>query len=300
MNLIIDDYIKSIADKLAEPQNTPYFPGLYHGKIGMAIFFCQYASRTQNDLYNNMAYNLITEISKQLYGNNTVNYPYGLSGIGAGIEYLVQHAYFEADTDEILGDIDVSVSHHLTDYSMLSSFNQIKDIGKYLSFRIKTTKQEPEIKDSIERVVNLIEMQLIRTPLCRPDVLSLLYTFRNISEKASILFADNIKLFNIQLVKESPFEWFYFFHKTNEENQNTNVIDSINRVILSKQLNLTNMEYLIWTSISGHNITNEQLSDLIYQFETIQNFGMINGLTGIGLALLTLADKQNATWVELL
>jgi lantibiotic modifying enzyme len=300
MNLITDNYIKSIAQKLSKPQNTPYFSGLYQGKTGLAIFFCHYASYSQNDLYNDMAYNLITEISKQLNENTVINYPYGLSGIGAGIEYLVQRTYFEADTDEILADIDTSVSHHLTDYSALSSFNQIKGIGKYLSFRIKTTKRQSDIKDSIERVVNLIEMQLMRTPFCRPDVLSLLYAFRNISEKASVLFADNIKLFNLQLVREFPFEWFYFFHKTKEENQNSNIIDAINQLILDERVNLTNTEYLIWTFLSGNNVTIEQLSDFINQFETVQNFGLINGLTGIGLTLLTLVDKQNETWIELL
>jgi hypothetical protein len=300
MTDLIDGYMKTIAVKLAKPQNIPYFPGLYHGKTGIAVFLSHYASYTKNDSYNEMAFDLISKIDTQLYGNNSVNYAYGLSGIGAGIEYLVQHAYFEADTDEVLEDIDISVSNHLTDYSVLSSFNQIKDIGKYLSFRMKTTKREPEIKDSIERVVNLIEMQLMRTPLCCPDVLGLLYAFRNISEKASVLFADNIKLFDIRLVKEFPFECFYFFQKTKKENQNSNVIDSIDQLILDKQLNLTNMEYILWASISGNNITDEQLSGLIYQCETVQNFSMIDGLTGIGLTLLTLADKQNVTWIELL
>jgi hypothetical protein len=90
-------------------------------------------------------------------------------------------------------------------------------------------------------------MQLMRTPSCRPDVLSLLYAFHNISEKASALFADNIKLFDIQLVKEFPFKWFYFFYRTGKENQS--ITDSINRLILEEKVNLTNTEYLIWTSL---------------------------------------------------
>jgi hypothetical protein len=300
MDSTINDYIKNIAVKLAEPQNIPHFPGLFRGKTGMAIFFCNYALFTQNDLHNDISYNLITKACKQLHNNNAVNYAYGLCGIGAGIEYLVQHGYFEADTDEILREIDMCVSHHLTHFLTLSSFNQIMGIGKYLSFRIITTKREIGIKKNIERVVNLIEMQLMRTPFCRPDILKLLYSLRNISEKASVLLTNNIKLFDIKLVKDYPFEWFYFFHKTRNENQNSNIIDSINRLILDKQLNLTNMEYLIWSSLSGNNIANEQLSSLINQFDTVQNFGLANGLSGIGLTLLTLLDKQNSIWIDLL
>jgi hypothetical protein len=295
----IDD-LKNIADKLAEPQNIPYFPGLYYGKTGIALFFSHYALYTQNDMYNEIAFGLISKINTQLYRNNSVNYAYGLCGVGAGIEYLVQNMYFEADTDEVLVDIDLSVSHHLTNYSALSSFNQIIGIGKYLVFRIKNTKRKAAIEKNIEKVVNLIEMQSMRTPFCRPDVLNLLYRFRDISEKALILLNEQIQLFNIQQVEKSPFEWFYFFYKTKEENQNCNIIDSVNRLILDEQLILNDMEYTVWSSLSNNNITGEQLTRLIEQSKTSQTYGITNGLAGIGLTLLTLMDKQCSTWVELL
>jgi hypothetical protein len=60
------------------------------------------------------------------------------------------------------------------------------------------------------------------------------------------------------------------------------------------------MNYLIWCSLSGNVITNDQLSNFINQFKTVQNLGLINGLAGIGLTLLMLADKQHSTWIDLL
>jgi hypothetical protein len=292
--------LKNIAGQLAEPQNIPYFPGLYHGKTGLAVFFSHYASYTQNDSYYEIAFDLLSKINTQLYRNNSVNYAYGLCGIGAGIEYLTQNMHFEADTDNVLAGIDFCVSHHLTDYSALSSFNQIIGIGKYLVFRIKNTKRKVEIEKNIGKVVDLIEMQSMRTPFCRPDVLNLLYSFRDVSEKAYILFDNQIQLFNINMIEESPFEWFYFFYKMKERNPNYNIIDSINRLILDKQLILNNMEYIMWSLFSGNNVTNEQLENFINQSKISQTYGIINGLASIGLAMLSLVDKRYSTWVELL
>jgi hypothetical protein len=300
MNLIVDSYLENIATKLVQPQNIPYFPGLYYGKTGLAVFFCHYASYTQNDSYNDIAYDLIEKTHEQLYNNNVINYAYGLCGIGAGIEYLVQHGYWEVNTDMILLNIDMSVAHYLTHFATLSSLNQVTGIGKYLAFRIKTTKRKPEIKENIERVVNLLEMQLMRTPICRLDMLNLLHALRNVSSKASVLYDHYINLFDIQPVKESPLELLHFLYKTKEENKHLNIIDSINCLISDKHLNLNNIEYIMWTSFFENNITNEHLLSFISQFETIQNVGLMNGLTGVGLTLLTLIDKQNSAWIELL
>ena len=54
---------------------------LFHGRMGIILFFAHYARATQN----------------------------GLCGIGWGIEYLVQQGVMEGDTDEILADIDRKV-----------------------------------------------------------------------------------------------------------------------------------------------------------------------------------------------
>jgi hypothetical protein len=169
----IENCLKNIADKMVDSPDIPYFPGLFYGKMGIAVFLCHYSAHAQDERYGDFAYGLITKAQNQLHGNSPVNYAYGLSGIGTAIEYLVQNHYIEADTDEVLEDFDHCLSNHLISYSSLSSINQILDMEKYFSFRIKNTNKENEIKENIKRVMNLKEMQFSRKPVYSRKVLDI-------------------------------------------------------------------------------------------------------------------------------
>jgi hypothetical protein len=301
----IEKDVKNIADRIIQSRNIPYFSGLLHGKLGIAVFLCHYSSYNQNDLYSEFAYKLIMEA----HWKDPVNYAYGLSGIGTGIEYLVQNNYMEADTDEILEDFDVVLSRALIDYSSLSSLNQILDIGKYFSFRINNTKRNTDIKENIERVVRLIEMQFLREPLCSHRVIDLLYSFRNISLKASHLLDDYCNLFGNQYFVEKSFGWYCFFYKASsifpemiyyytEINKwmldRYHLLNSANNSFIQK-----NIEYFMWSLISENKILPEQLNLFLNQSES-DNFSLLNGLSGIGLSLLSFMDKKHSSWIDLL
>jgi hypothetical protein len=267
----IEKCLKNIADKIIKGRNMPYFPGLLHGKVGIAVFLCHYASHTQNDMCREFAYDLITEAGEQLHEKSPVNYAYGLSGIGTAIEYLVQNNYMEADTDEILEDIDFILSRFLIDYSSLSSFSQILDTGKYFSYRVHNTRKEKEINRNMERVMIFIEMQFMRAPVVSCQVYGLLNAFRDVSEKAVALLDTHFKLFELN------------------NNFNFTEHNSIRQ----------NMDYLMWCITSDRKVASDQIDFFIKQAE-YSNLGLLNGLAGIGLTLLSFIDKSHASWWDAL
>jgi hypothetical protein len=190
-----------------------------------------------------------------------------VSGTGIAIEYLAQNNYLEADTDEILEDFDFVLSRFLINFSSLSSFNQILDTGKYFSYRIHNTRKENEIKKNMERVMTLIEMQFMRAPVCSRQVYGLLNTAKDVSEKAAALLDIYFKSFEL------------------DNNFNFNEHNSIQQ----------NMEYFMWCITSGRKISSRQLDCFMKQAEC-NNMGLLNGLAGIGLTLLSFMNNQHVSW----
>ena len=83
--------------------------GLFHGRMGIVLFFAHYARATQCKHYEDFAGCLLDELYEEIHEDLPVNLENGLFGIGWGIEYLVQNGFMEGDTDEILADIDSKV-----------------------------------------------------------------------------------------------------------------------------------------------------------------------------------------------
>lgn len=83
--------------------------GLLNGKMGIAIFFYQYARYTGNKVYEDYAGELIDQVQLEITKNTPVNFLNGLTGIGWAIEYLVDKSFVVANTDDIMLEIDKSV-----------------------------------------------------------------------------------------------------------------------------------------------------------------------------------------------
>jgi len=80
--------------------------GLYHGKMGIVIFFAHYARYTENMIYDDFAGEVLDEICTEIHLDTPVNFESGLCGIGWGIEYLLENGFMEGDSNEILSEID--------------------------------------------------------------------------------------------------------------------------------------------------------------------------------------------------
>jgi lantibiotic modifying enzyme len=76
--------------------------GLLNGKTGISIFFYEYGRYTGNKIYTDYAGELIDEIYEEIAQNTPLSFAGGLTGIGWGIEYLVNNKFIDADTDEVL------------------------------------------------------------------------------------------------------------------------------------------------------------------------------------------------------
>lgn len=114
--------------------------GLFHGKMGIAIYLYQLSRITKNPIYEEHADTLLDDIFEGVRKNVlSCDFENGLAGIAWGIEYLVRQGYVEANTDDILGDLDDKVFQHLTssDKHTLRLNDGLLGYGFYLLSRLE-------------------------------------------------------------------------------------------------------------------------------------------------------------------
>ena len=132
-------------------------PGLYTGEIGLVLFFFRYAGFTKNELYSAFSFYLITKIQDRIHADTPIDYKLGITGIGSTFEYLVQKGYIEADTDDILKDVDGKI------FSLQSipylSLDELLGIGYYAFWRMsgESVKKNVILNKILPQVVNFME-----------------------------------------------------------------------------------------------------------------------------------------------
>lgn len=130
--------------------------GLLNGKMGIAIFFFEYARYSKYDLYDNYAGELIDEISVEVNTNSPVDFANGLMGFGWGIEYLVQNGFVEANSDEVLAEIDQSIFRSTLDAPLaITNHTELFGIGLYYLARLKGRE------DNNENLNTIIKKQML-------------------------------------------------------------------------------------------------------------------------------------------
>jgi hypothetical protein len=83
--------------------------GLLSGKMGVCVFFYRYSRHTGVKRYADFAGHLLDEIYGEITIGTDRNFGKGLAGVCWGIEYLVRNGFVNADTDDVLEDIDKKV-----------------------------------------------------------------------------------------------------------------------------------------------------------------------------------------------
>lgn len=118
--------------------------GLFHGKMGIAIFFYHYARYADISVYEDFAGELLDEIYEDIHRGISFDFENGLCGIGWGIEYLLQNKYIEGDSDEILEDIDRKIMEYdprrITDTTFRSGF---AGLSCYIRTRLNSPCRNP-------------------------------------------------------------------------------------------------------------------------------------------------------------
>ena len=108
MNLMSEKYQHALAYLIINSSFVADL-GLFHGRMGIVLFFAHYGRAVQDKCYEDFAGDLLDEIYEEIHWDMPVNLENGLCGIGWGIEYLVQQGFMKGNTDEILADIDRKV-----------------------------------------------------------------------------------------------------------------------------------------------------------------------------------------------
>ena len=112
--------------------------GLYHGKMGLIIFFAQYFKQTGLPVYDDTVDELMDELVNEIHKEFPVGFASGLSGIGWGIEYLIQNGFMEGDSLEVCKEIDRKIMERdirrITDYSVETG---LEGILHYVLLHIK-------------------------------------------------------------------------------------------------------------------------------------------------------------------
>ena len=121
-------------------------PGLFYGKIGIAVFFFHYARQTGNVLFQDYAIDLIEEIQKQITVDISARYDVGLAGIGVGFEYLLQNGFLDAEDSDIFEDFDALMYRvaMYEPYPDLSLQEGLSGWGRYFIYRFRDNGKKKE------------------------------------------------------------------------------------------------------------------------------------------------------------
>ena len=149
--------LNRIADLLFLNSGFNADPGLLNGKMGIAIFLYHYARLTGKEMYDTCAGELIDEICLTISTQTPVDFTNGLTGIGWGIEYLVRNGFVDADTDEVLTEIDNAIYNKWLQRSFLpDNNNDLFGYGFYYLARLRGKKNYDKNRNNILKEQSLI------------------------------------------------------------------------------------------------------------------------------------------------
>lgn len=125
--------------------------GLFHGKMGIALFFFEYGRSTGCDVYTDIAEELLDDIWALIHTELSFRFDSGLSGIGWGIEYLLQNHFISGDGNEVCEEMDRAIMQ--TDLCRLDDLcldTGLEGIYYYVSARMQgaTSQKNPLPFDS--------------------------------------------------------------------------------------------------------------------------------------------------------
>lgn len=107
-----NDFLYRIANHLM--MKSPFINdiGLYHGKMGVILFFFHFSRYVNNTLYEDFASELLNDLYDEISVDMPLNLEYGLSGIGWGLHYILQNQFVEGDIDIVLSEIDNKIMEY--------------------------------------------------------------------------------------------------------------------------------------------------------------------------------------------
>jgi hypothetical protein len=153
----VNDRLKRIANVLMLNASFIDNLGLLNGKMGIVIFFFHYSRYSGSEIYKEYASDLINEIYEEISTSTPMNFESGLTGIGWGIEYLIKNDFVQADTDEVLSDLDNTIyKHRINSPILIDTGCELFGYGFYYISRILGHKIDDNNLDTLIKKYHLI------------------------------------------------------------------------------------------------------------------------------------------------
>lgn len=134
----LNGQLQSIANAIS--LNLPVItePGLMDGKMGACLFYYHYGAYAKSQYYTNLASAVLDELFESVDDDTPLNFDNGLAGIAWAAEHLVNHKFVDADTNDILSDLDDTIFAH---YSRLGpdQYRELLNIVPYIIARLQNT-----------------------------------------------------------------------------------------------------------------------------------------------------------------
>ena len=120
--------------------------GLCHGKMGLILFFAHYYKHTGLLVYEDTADELMDELKKEIHKELPIGFASGVSGIGWGIEYMIQNRFVNDDSLKVCNAMDKKIMEkdprRISDYSLDTG---LEGILHYVLAHIKGVKSQHNV-----------------------------------------------------------------------------------------------------------------------------------------------------------
>ena len=122
-----------------------------NGRMGLTLFFFHCFRHTEIQMYEDVAGELLNDISEDIHTALPIDFQNGLCGIGWGIEYLIQNGYIEVSND-ILEEIDLKIIEkdirRMKDFSFETG---LEGIAWYILLRLNSQEHLESFDDNYQK-----------------------------------------------------------------------------------------------------------------------------------------------------
>ena len=169
-----DEILTKIANHLIINASFMSDLGIYHGKMGIVIFFVHYSRYIGNCIYDDFAGELLAEIYEEIHTDTPNNFEFGLCGIGWGIEYLFDNHFVEGEPNDVLEDLDKKIMEkdvlRIADKSFKTG---LAGISSYVESRLKSKNKNKKIRVFDKLYINHLKKNYLQVVKSKPkDILS--------------------------------------------------------------------------------------------------------------------------------
>ena len=171
--------------------------GLFHGQMGTVLAMSEYSKYANNEVYFDVASCLLDNIAGKMHKNMLFSFASGLSGIGWGIEYLIQYGFVEGESVKICEEIDRKIMEtdprRILDFSLDTGF---EGLLHYVIYHLQgAMKQNTELPFDDRYLSDIYAIcSLLKERIKNTSISILLEVFRNFYN------TGNIKDYNTSVI----------------------------------------------------------------------------------------------------